>query len=226
MRLPRRRLWPAARVSAEVSVLVCLLLAATAPIALARMQTKSCARVGGCSVSGLAPASPPTATQTPPPAGRFALKVTTAPTSAPGTATQPGRLVVNPLLGRRVTCPGYTLRSAATLAFQLLTPTPLHINYVVTERITNTNAAGIQFCLAAPFKFKTLSGAKAQATKLPDGTPGYVGLLPGCANTPDTEPCLEPVTTAPDSTSTTNMDVIVKVRVPVLTKVGDPWGGS
>jgi len=201
-------------------------LAATAPVASARVQTKPCARIGTCTVSGLAPAPLPTATRNPVPQGRFALKITTAPTSTPGTANQSGDLVVNPLSGRRITCPGYTLKSADTLAFQLLTKTPLHIAYVVTERIANTNKTGIRFCLAAPFAFKTSTGKQAQATRLPDGTAGYVGLLPGCANTPAAAPCMEPVSTVRDSASTTKVDVIVRARIPVLTKVGDPWGGS
>ncbi|HUA46567.1 MAG TPA: hypothetical protein VMA77_15150 [Solirubrobacteraceae bacterium] len=208
------------------ALLAGVLLAATASSAIARVQTKTCLRISSCAISGLAPPPLPTATQTPQPQGRFALKITTAPTSTPGTASNPGHLVVNPLLGRRITCPDYKLRSADTLAFQLLTATPLHITYVVTERIANTTKAGIQFCLAAPFAFKTLSGGQAPPTRLPDGTSGHVGLLPGCANTPATAPCLEPVTTVHDSASSTTVDVIVRVRVPVLTKVGDPWGGS
>jgi hypothetical protein len=225
MRLTRRNGSLTALAPAALAVLICL-LAATAPAALARVRIKSCARISTCRVAGLTPPVAPTATQTPPPQGIFGLKIATAPTSTAGTGNQPGHLVVNPMLGRRITCPGYTLRSADTLAFQLLTATPLHITYVVTERIANTTPGGIQFCVAAPFAFKTLSGARARATRLPDGSAGFVGLLPACANTPATAPCLEPVTTVPDTNSTTKVDVVVRARVPVLTKVGDPWGGA
>jgi len=38
-----------------------------------------------------------------------------------------------------------------------------------------------QYCLAAAFPFIGKNGAAA-ATTLPDGTPGYIGLLADCAN--------------------------------------------
>lgn len=157
---------------------------------------------------------------------QFAVTVTTAPTSTAGTGAKPGTLVTNQLFGQRITCQGYSQRSPITVAFKLLTKTPLNINYIVTDTLTNTTAQGIQFCLAAPFAFKTASGQPAAKTHLPDGTSGFVGLLPSCANAPATAPCLEPVSTRPDTTdSSTGVDVIVRARVPTRTKGGDPWGG-
>ncbi|MBV9949170.1 MAG: hypothetical protein JOZ69_20140, partial [Myxococcales bacterium] len=70
--------------------------------------------------------------------------------------------------------------------------------------------------------FKTLSGAPAAPTHLPDGTSGHIGLLPGCAKVPDTAPCLVSATPTPDPNSTTGIDVLARVRVPATTKA-DPW---
>ena len=109
-----------------------------------------------------------------------AKAVTTPPTLTLTTGSQPGKLVTNALLGRRIRCNGYVPRAPATFAFKLLTATPVSITYDITDTITNTTAQGIGFCLAANFRFKTASGTPAPATRLPDGTRGHVGLLPMC----------------------------------------------
>ena len=213
--------------STALALLAGLALGAMASPALARVQTKACGRIKGCTTV-LRPPVLPTATQNPAPVSHFGVVVNTAPTSTLGTASQPGTLVTNQLLGPRITCRGYTQRSDTTLAFMLRTATPLHITYAVTDRLTNTTANGVQLCLAAPFAFKTLSGAPAAATRLPDGTPGHVGLLPGCAKVTATAPCLISVTTVKDPNSSTGVDVILKARVPSTTKGAttanaDPW---
>ncbi len=219
------RLTGSVRASAAPALLTCLALAVLAAPAIARVQTKACARIGGCRTI-LRPPVVPTATQTPAPTSHFGVLVKAAPTSTVGTANQPGTLVTNQLLGQRITCPGYSQRSDTTLAFQLRTATPLQITYVVTDRLTNTTAQGVQFCLAAPFAFETLSGKPAARTRLPDGTAGHVGLLPGCAKVRATAPCLISVTTAPDpNNSSTGVDVILRARVPSTTKKADPWAG-
>lgn len=216
------RLTRSARASAAPALLGCLALAVMAVPALARVQTKPCARIGGCKTV-VRPPVLPTATRKPPPVSHYGVMVTTAPTSAVGTANQPGAIRTNQLL-QRVACRGYTQRGAVAFAFQLRTATPLNINYVVTDRLTNTTADGIELCLAAPFDFKTLSGKPAAPIKLPDGTAGHVGLLPGCAKVPDTAPCLLPPATTPDpNNSSTGVDVILKARVPSTTKGADPW---
>ncbi len=85
--------------------------------------------------------------------------------------------------GRGISCRGYQRRGTPrTFVFKLLTATPLTITYGIVDRITNTTAHGIQFCLAANFAFKTASGRPAATTVLPDGTRGHVGLLPRCVN--------------------------------------------
>jgi hypothetical protein len=163
---------------------------------------------------------------------QFGIAVKTAPTATLLKRNQPGMLVDKIDAGRQVTCPGYTKRDKVTFSFQLLTATPVKISYLITDRITNTTANGVEFCLAASFRFKTLSGQPAAPTVLPDGTRGHVGLLPMCVN-PNlppgaaTAPCVQSITTVSDASSSTGVDVVVTARVPVVTKGGgDPWGGS
>jgi hypothetical protein len=216
----RRRAWSRA---AAITLASCLALA-TAGSAAALVHKKPCKRIRGCTVTLPRPVLPFTGPQGP--TSQFAVAVNTAPNSTAGTGAQPGTLVANQLTGQPITCQGYTQRSPTTVAFKLLTKTPLNINYIVTDTVKNTTAQGIEMCLAAPFAFKTLSGKPAAKTHLPDGTPGFVGLLPSCTNAPATAPCLEPVTTTPDVMgSTTGVDVILKARVPTRTKGGDPWAG-
>jgi hypothetical protein len=227
----RRATSRTARASVALAGLTVLLLVATAGLALAAARTKSCAQISNCAtVVSFSP--PPTATLGGPvtPSSRFGVSVTTPPTSALGNTSQSGKLVANALSGRRIRCKGYQLRAPATFVFKLLTATPVHITYEITDKITDTTAQGIQFCLAANFAFKTAAGTRAPATRLPDGTRGHVGLLPMCTRPLPpagvaTAPCLEQITTIKDSSSSTGVDVILKVRVPTRTK-GDPWGGG
>ena len=114
--------------------------------------------------------------------------------------------------------------------FKLLTATPRRITYVIVDRITNTTANGIQFCMAANFAFKTASGAPAAATVVPDGTHGHIGLLPRCAHPTlppglSGRPCVASISSVKDKNSSTGVDVILRVRVPTQTS-GDPWGSS
>jgi hypothetical protein len=237
MRFARRPHSRTVRASATVTVLTCMMLAATAGLALGGIRTKNCARISGCATSLSSPpiltAAPPPGGTAPPPAptSRLAVAVKTAPTSSRGAGNQSGRLVEKVDVGRGITCPGYTARDTSTFGFQLLTATPMNITYVITDRIKNTTADGIHFCLAAKFRFKTASGRQAAATRLPDGTRGHLGVLPQCAIPvlpPDlaTAPCVEQITTTKDLNSSTGVDVILRVRVPTRTKGGDPWGGG
>jgi hypothetical protein len=195
---------------------------------------KTCVHVNGCTtvVSG-----PPPTTSVGPgepapqqlPSSKFGVAVNGAPTATAGAQSQPGTLVAKLDPGRGVTCKGYTERDPTTFVFKVMVATAFRVTYVITDRITNTTADGIQFCMAANFPFMTASGAPAAPTVLPDGTSGHVGLLPRCVNA--TLPggagrsCLDRVTTVKNSSSSTGVDVILKVRVPTQT-TGDPWGGS
>lgn len=229
MRMTTRRGTRGIRITTVLTALTCLVFAVSAGLALGR--TKSCTQISNCATA-VAAIPPPTATLggKPTPASRYGVAVNTAPAQALGTRRQAGKLVAAAQIGRRIRCPGYTLKAPNTVQFQLLTKTPVNIVYAITDRITNTTAQGIHFCLAANFAFKTLSGRPARAAKLPDGTSGHIGLLPLCRRPlpppgATTAPCVQQITTVKDAQSSTGVDVIMRVRVPTRTK-GDPWGGS
>jgi hypothetical protein len=183
------------------------------------------------------------------------VAVATAPKSAAKARRTKGTLMTAAEPQRRLRCGGYRFKSPATFQFQLhatsstSTTSPggvfridVFIVYAVTERITNTTADGANFCLGADFAFRTLSGRPAPARRLPDGTRGHVGLLPPCPQPlpppgRTTKPCLEPVTTVKDPSSTTGVDVLLKARIPVEVAAatvrgssdsasGDPWGAG
>jgi hypothetical protein len=219
-----------------VTILACLLAAVASDVALARARTKACSSASSCSVVLITPpavTAPPPGPTAPPPApisSRFSVGVSPAITSSSGAANQPAKLVAGPVAAK-VNCSGYQPRDARPFEFKLLTATPLTITYTIADRIKNTTAAGVHFCLAAPFAFKTLSGQPAPSVTLPDGTSGHAGLLPPCARPlpppgATTAPCVVATQTVHDASSSTNVDVIVRVRVPTTTKGGDPWGHS
>lgn len=171
----------------SVTLLICVTPAATSAAEPGTVSTKTCVHVNGCSTAvstpprftspapgGLAPA--------PVPSSRFGITVATAPTVTLGTQNESGELIEKVDAGRGIGCRGYRPRDSTTFVFKLLTANPLRVTYAIVDRITNTTARGIQFCLAANFAFRTASGRPAARTLLPDGKRGHVGLLPRCVN--------------------------------------------
>ncbi len=224
-----------ATAGAAATLLICVMPAVTSAALPGTVSNKTCANINGCStvlstpqrVTSVGPGQVPPA---PAPSSRFGITVATAPTATLGTQSHSGQLIEKLDPGRGVSCRGYKEKDSTTFVFKLLTATSLRITYVIADRITNTTANGIQFCMAANFAFRTASGAPAAATVLPDGTPGHVGLLPRCANPTlppglAGRPCVAHIATVKDENSSTGVDVILRVRVPTLT-TGDPWGGS
>lgn len=229
---PRSRTAPALT---AMTALTCLLLAATADLAFGR--TKACSQIRKCATRAVA--SPPPQTTLGPPSsstGRFTVAVATAPTASATVGTQRGTLIAKPQPATSIDCPGYRLKDPTPLLFQLRTATPVRITYEITDRLTNARIDEVHFCLAQTAGFKTASGSPARRAKLPDGTLGHIGLLPSCPKPLPpagvaSAPCVESVSSVPDSHSTTHVDVILKVRVPTRTKGGasingDPWGGG
>jgi hypothetical protein len=229
MRVARRLRSPRGRGATAVALSTCLALAWNAGFAMARIR--SCAQISGCATTVRA-LPPPESTlgAPPPPVGQIAIAVNTAPTSTLTERRQAGKLIAVQQPRQRISCAGYRPRDPTPVSFQLKTATPVNIVYAITDRITNTTPAGVRFCLAANFAFRTASGRQAPAARLPDGTRGHVGLLPPCARPlpppgAATAPCVESISTVPDANSATKVDVVVKARVPTRTK-GDPWGSS
>lgn len=177
---------------------------------------------GGVGTSAPAPSSKPSS--------RFHVSATAAsPVAQP--ITKGSQMVETLDRGRRLTCLGYRRKDTSWFAFMLNTQTSIHITYRVTDTITDTMPSEVHFCLGAPYKFRTDSGAQARRSILPDGTLGYTGLLPLCralptAPTTELQPCVVSTRKRADSTSSTGFDTVLVVRVPAVTKGGDPWGGG
>jgi hypothetical protein len=91
----------------------------------------------------------------------------------------------------------------------------------VSYTIKNTSSNGIGFCLGATYDFTTASGNQAPAGKLPNGTPGFIGLLPPCVN--GTPPCISGITQQSDASVKSGHDAVMSILVPEL---GDPWGSG
>jgi hypothetical protein len=253
---PRRR----ARIIRALATLMLSassVLVATDPLAHAVQSpgqaTKTCVRINGCSASASSPPLALTGGQ-PATSSHLNVAVATAPKSATAARHASGTLMTNAAGARAIRCGGYRFRSPTTFQFQLRATGPasvrptrrtgffkLYITYEITDRITNTTADGVQFCLGADFGFKTLSGRPAPARRLPDGKRGHIGLLPPCPQPlpppgRTKAPCVEPVTTVADQGSSTGVDVILKARVPTLvgeaavlagdSGAGDPWGAG
>lgn len=219
----------------SVTFLVFVVPAITRAATPGTVSSKTCVHINGCNAVVSTPPrviSPAPGAPAPPPSpsSRLGVTVAAAPTATLGAQSQSGQLIEKVDPGRGISCRGYKARDSTTFVFKLLTATPLRITYGIVDRITNTTADGIQFCLAANFAFETASGRPAATTVLPDGTHGHVGLLPRCVNRTlppgaSGRPCVARITSVKDKNSSTGVNVILRVRVPTLTN-GDPWGGS
>jgi hypothetical protein len=121
-----------------------------------------------------------------------------------------------------LTCKGYRPVDPDSVQFWIGGTFRGNVTYRVTDVVSNANPAALQFCLGATFSFTTLSGQPAAATTLPNGLPGFVGLVPSCATVPPSKgPCMFSKTRpAPGS-----KDAMLRVLVPAVAGE-DPWGRS
>jgi hypothetical protein len=86
--------------------------------------------------------------------------------------------------------------------------------------VSNANPAALQFCLGATFPFTNSSLQPAAATTLPNGLPGFVGLVPSCNMVdPKKNPCMFSKTRPTPGSK----DAMLKVLVPAVAGE-DPWG--
>ncbi|HEY5316739.1 MAG TPA: hypothetical protein VIJ20_02075 [Solirubrobacteraceae bacterium] len=76
-----------------------------------------------------------------------------------------------------------------------------------------------QVCFGSTSDFITSSGTPAPAGTLPDGTSGFVGLLPNC---PSAGPCVESRQGPLDLDNNIGFDIVVSIYVPEGL-AGDPW---
>ena len=129
--------------------------------------------------------------------------------------------------GSKLVCPGYTRRDFSWFQFTLTAKSQFGITYDVNDGIRNTTRQGVHICVGLGYEFTTLSGDPARPAKLPDGTKGYVGLLPLCKETADgtvlsTGPC---VSFLVEATGSNGPDTFVGARIPAAS-LSDPWMGG
>lgn len=135
----------------------------------------------------------------------------TAPTDNPAQGMLQTQTMKAPL-----TCDGYA-DPADPVFFQFFLGGTFRGNvfYKVKDTVDTTKSlADLQFCLAATFKFQTRSGP-AKGVTLPNGLPGFVGVLPVCKSTPN-PPCLV-------SKTKNGPRAVLKLLIPAI-QGEDPWG--
>ena len=162
-----------------------------------------CTGTGTCSTS----ASTPTST--------FSLTV-------PGGATTV--LSVSFDVGTPLVCPGYIAQDGNWFSFlSTTTASGKVVTYQVRPSTGGKEIVGAtQFCLGAPYAFESRAGGPAGPGVLPDGSSGFIALLPNCHAT-SLGPCIASRSTTPDASSPTGFDVVLAIKFPAGLP-GDPWG--
>jgi hypothetical protein len=145
-------------------------------------------------------------------------------TISAGTKAGGGTLSVAVDAGTQLSCADYTPRDANWFAFALRNSSAgKHIVYTVTPSGKAPElVGGTNFCFGTTQEFITKAGTPAPARTLPDGTSGFIGLLPNCSAVPG-GPCVDSRSTVPDAGSPVGFDIVVKVLIPAALP-GDPWG--
>jgi hypothetical protein len=135
---------------------------------------------------------------------------------------------VNPQHGAQLNCAGYTSADPNTYEFYVSS-----INRSKTGTLTIRQPAiplsgtitailgTQQLCFGATYGFLTSSGAPASAGTLPDGTPGFIGLLPNCGAAGATV-CVQSRSSKLDASSPIGFDIVVTFFVPEG-QSGDPY---
>lgn len=129
-------------------------------------------------------------------------------------------------VGSSLQCAGYTAQDVNWYSFvSSSTAVGKTLTYQVRpSRALPETVGAAQFCLGAPYPFTMRGGTPAPPGQLPDGSRGFVGLVPPCSSgIPG--PCLDTKTTVPDPSSPTGFDVVLRVLFPAGLP-GDPWGKS
>jgi len=151
------------------------------------------------------------------PASSFAVTANPAPNTQNG-----GTLSVSVNVGTPLTCAYYEAADPNSWEFFESTS---NRSKLITYTINNTNPHGIQVCFGAPYKFKTSSGQPAQPGTLPDGTSGFIGLLPFCKDSGCKEqsgPCVQSIKSSSGWNSESGYNTIVTVQIPAGLW-GDPY---
>jgi hypothetical protein len=137
-----------------------------------------------------------------------------------GPGTPSGTLSVSADVGNALDCTDDGYKGRDPNWYEFVESTGQRVK-TITYTIKNTTPDGIQSCFGAPYQFTTSSGGSASAEPLPDGSNGFVGLLPSCDSTSGSGPCTS-ITTSPDKASSTGIDTILTLQIPAGLE-GDPW---
>lgn len=128
-------------------------------------------------------------------------------------------------VGTPLQCQGYIRQDPNWFSFLISSSNRNKlITYAVRPAAAETELVGnTKFCLGASSEFTTSSGTQAPAGRLPDGSRGFIGLLPFCNRV--SGPCVDSRETSLDANSPTGFDVVLRVLIPAGL-AGDPWGGA
>jgi hypothetical protein len=126
-------------------------------------------------------------------------------------------------VGTRLTCRGYKNRDPNWYE-SIVSGTTSVPAYQIQYTLKDSTPSGFHACMGLAYKFTTASGKKARPGKLPNGKPGFIGLLPPCLPT-TIGPCVLSITSSQDPKSTTGVDTNVVLRIPPSAP-GDPWMGG
>jgi hypothetical protein len=214
--------------------------------AAAKTKTKACGQGTTCTASLSSRPPTPTATSpgggggsgggggggvtspSPPPAPTYSVFNVHARARSTD-RLQPGSKLVEALdAGHKLVCPGYTRKDKRSwFEFMLAAKTQFGITYQITDVIHNRTAKGVHFCAGLGYRFKTLSGRPARHAKLPNGEPGWIGLLPDCERdstgaVTSTGPC---VLSTEQSGEPGNISTTLTVQIPAMS-LSDPWGAG
>ena len=90
--------------------------------------------------------------------------------------------------------------------------------------MNGTTSDGFVVCFGAPYEFDAEpDSGLAPAGTLPDGSPGFIGILAQCSELTAGSPCWESITTVTDpATGGRSAQAVVSIPAGL---VGDPWVG-
>jgi hypothetical protein len=146
-----------------------------------------------------------------------------------------GTLVGGLDVGKRLVCGGYKAQDPNWYD-SVLNNGPTSVNYQIQYTLKDTDPSRLRVCFGLPYEFIAASGNNAHSAQLPNGKPGFVGLLPACpvgtvAPAPaPTGPCVSSITPVQDPNAKTGYDANVVAQVPAQSPNGapatDPWFGG
>lgn len=135
-------------------------------------------------------------------------------------------------VGKPLQCQSYSLIDPNWYGFAMTSIDRSKVLNYTIDRASGDAIWRLQFCLGAPYEFKTLSGAPASPGTLPDGTSGFIGLLPRCRQWWDGSehsswpskprgPCVasRKVSTTGGGVFSVTLTIDIPSGLP-----GDPWG--